>query len=654
MFKEIFQDILKDLGVVGTKRPNEIFCPNCQNKMKILSIVFKGSYSTDKLKIDFCENCESIWFDRGELIKALEMDVKDISKYFPSRTKESVRGTGKRLCPICKSYMTLINYSKDTGIWIDLCPNGCGIFLDAGELELIKLYSLGAFKQQVTDKTLTQPSKQYQTNLENELSKLAEKIIDIKININRKIRNIETIIKNKDLKKMKEFLNKNVFEQELKELGEVSIQIKNLYSNYGNLEKINELQNTVQNIIKSIDIRSNSISERLSTEIKLLESLKESEKEKYISFMESKTELKEAKTELKTELKETKQQEPENKPTTTLPSSLPSPSGDSLASLSGGLSTSSTSAIGASSSSSVTKEEQKQVSKETKDNLPSKTEVKTDKVTQPEKYTKIEKIRLPGFENIFSYFVINDDLFVYSENKIFAYKNNSFEEIKIKELNFRIKKIKVIDDTIFVLGSSGNIMLLNLSFEYKNIYKVGYSDILNLLKIKDKFIAFASNRVYNLNNDFKIIEEKTLNTNFIELYSEEGRNFVVGGTSNLIIFDENLNKIEEYSIGSFQTIKKTKILENSLFLLGSGLLVRFKDKQLNKFNLPKSYLEVNDIEKIEEFYYIACNSGGLYKTLDFNNYHEIKLDTFDNIYSVILYKNRIILTCANSNIIILS
>ncbi|MCS7164670.1 MAG: zf-TFIIB domain-containing protein [Candidatus Calescibacterium sp.] len=602
MFKEIFEDILKDLGIATSRRPKELVCPNCSNRMKKLLIKIKKADSHEDLQLDFCQECEGIWFDRGELVKSLEIDIKDISKYFPSKTKESIKGSGRRICPVCQRKLSIINYSKDSNIWVDICSNGCGIFLDSGELELIKLYSINpsylatvqkrqvlypGVKEQVSD------PKSTLTSFTADIKNLSSKIDNLKNKVIQRTKEIEETIKTKDIGSLRKLIDKEIFAEEKREISELYQEVRNMYQKYSSQREIEELQSTLENIMKFVDIRTNTIKQRVSSEISTLETINYTEKQ-----IESKLEPKENQT-----VKETNIQQPVN-----------------------------------------------QVLQQTKSQEVQQEVQQLPQQSKTEKQIKTERIKLPGFENIYNYLILNGNLYLFSENKIFIYKDKSFDEIKIKELNFRIKKVKLVNDKVYLLGSSGGIIELDTNMEFRNYYRIGYSDINSLLFTESKILVLSSNRVYFVDNSFKVIQEKSVSTNFLEEFNGK----ILGGTTSLIVFDAELNKIKEYSMGSYQQIKKVKVLDNKLFLLSSGVLMIFEADNIAKFNLPKSYLELNDIQKIDDIYYICCNSGGFYSTNDFRNYEEIKLNTFDNIYSIIYYGEKIYLGCSNSNVIVFS
>lgn len=85
------------------------------------------------IEIDCCLGCRSIWLDLGELELLLAQSSMDCSNLFIP-AKNSKEKTFK--CPICTKKMEKVNF-KDSGIILDRCIKGCGIWFDQGELEKI-------------------------------------------------------------------------------------------------------------------------------------------------------------------------------------------------------------------------------------------------------------------------------------------------------------------------------------------------------------------------------------------------------------------------------------------------------------------------------------------------------------------------------------
>jgi len=110
-------------------------CPKCVGKLQ--------KKQMEKIEVDSCFVCEGVWFDAGELEEAIKRDAHDFK--FISVGKEIFDGAeiaaadidlnkeeGK--CPRCDTLMNQTEYEKNRKVKIDICPKGCGIWLDGGEI----------------------------------------------------------------------------------------------------------------------------------------------------------------------------------------------------------------------------------------------------------------------------------------------------------------------------------------------------------------------------------------------------------------------------------------------------------------------------------------------------------------------------------------
>jgi Zn-finger nucleic acid-binding protein len=84
----------------------------------------------------FCRTCHGIWFSREHLAAFLRSASG--TKPLPRKkvfSQKSPLSASERLCPSCES----IDLSPRVidGVEIDVCPTCSGVWLDAGELELI-------------------------------------------------------------------------------------------------------------------------------------------------------------------------------------------------------------------------------------------------------------------------------------------------------------------------------------------------------------------------------------------------------------------------------------------------------------------------------------------------------------------------------------
>ena len=99
-----------------------IECPECREPMIV------AEYGS--VEIDSCPVCGGIWLDGGELESLVG------SAPPPKETADADLGPPDRDCPICVDKLVKDRYGA-TGVVVDRCPNGDGVWLDQGELEQI-------------------------------------------------------------------------------------------------------------------------------------------------------------------------------------------------------------------------------------------------------------------------------------------------------------------------------------------------------------------------------------------------------------------------------------------------------------------------------------------------------------------------------------
>jgi Zn-finger nucleic acid-binding protein len=115
-------------------------CPHCKT-----ASFFTKEYET--VEIDQCKECQGIWLDHNEITQIVTNLATDFSEIETKKTVSSAfsgipKGEFKkeRLCPKCSSAMCPINYTVDSGVIIDRCPNDHGVWLDFFELEQVQQY----------------------------------------------------------------------------------------------------------------------------------------------------------------------------------------------------------------------------------------------------------------------------------------------------------------------------------------------------------------------------------------------------------------------------------------------------------------------------------------------------------------------------------
>ncbi len=117
----------------------EFLCPKCSAVME--RVEYEG------LSLLRCPNGDGHWISGSKLAEIVKKEEEKIpKKYFDEVSKSGRQITDQRgvvldvKCPQCGAMCKKINYSYSSGIIIDHCPNGCGIWLDAGELEKVQAF----------------------------------------------------------------------------------------------------------------------------------------------------------------------------------------------------------------------------------------------------------------------------------------------------------------------------------------------------------------------------------------------------------------------------------------------------------------------------------------------------------------------------------
>ncbi|MBU1044709.1 MAG: zf-TFIIB domain-containing protein [Candidatus Omnitrophica bacterium] len=116
-------------------------CPKCLGKLQ--------KQQVEHIELDVCFVCEGIWFDAGELEAVIKADSKDFKYIDVGREafdgKEAIAAglvldKEKGKCPICNDGTELVRtvYKPKPEFNIDLCPKGHGVWLDGGEIQMIR------------------------------------------------------------------------------------------------------------------------------------------------------------------------------------------------------------------------------------------------------------------------------------------------------------------------------------------------------------------------------------------------------------------------------------------------------------------------------------------------------------------------------------
>jgi len=106
-------------------------CPRCNVELELEK--YKG------IEVDRCPNCQGMWLDFHELdqLEDIAFDIDELkgTMVYSPRTSEL-------LCPRCLKTMKAFEYRAYYDLELDVCPEGHGFWLDAGEekrvLELMR------------------------------------------------------------------------------------------------------------------------------------------------------------------------------------------------------------------------------------------------------------------------------------------------------------------------------------------------------------------------------------------------------------------------------------------------------------------------------------------------------------------------------------
>lgn len=107
-----------------------MICPVC--RQGALIVEYKN------IELDYCPNCQGVWFDGGELELLLEIaGLGDYDKYLDGmiNAAEAKTAEKKRKCPVCRRKMKKTYVDEGKTIMVDVCSHGHGIWFDKGEVQ---------------------------------------------------------------------------------------------------------------------------------------------------------------------------------------------------------------------------------------------------------------------------------------------------------------------------------------------------------------------------------------------------------------------------------------------------------------------------------------------------------------------------------------
>lgn len=106
-------------------------CPGCRRE---LTDVAKGQ------GLFRCSQCAGLWLNEDLFAWCLKAPEEAIAAVLDGSSGDHTfqRSAEARRCPACDTEMDNYPFGYQSGIWVDGCNHGHGIWLDAGELRLVR------------------------------------------------------------------------------------------------------------------------------------------------------------------------------------------------------------------------------------------------------------------------------------------------------------------------------------------------------------------------------------------------------------------------------------------------------------------------------------------------------------------------------------
>ena len=106
-----------------------MICPVCKSGMIVIEY--------NNIELDYCTDCQGVWFDSGELellLKSCQME--DIEPFLDNiiNSPDTPSSEKKRKCPICRRKMKKKSIGEEPRLLIDMCGRGDGLWFDGGEI----------------------------------------------------------------------------------------------------------------------------------------------------------------------------------------------------------------------------------------------------------------------------------------------------------------------------------------------------------------------------------------------------------------------------------------------------------------------------------------------------------------------------------------
>ena len=122
-----------------------MICPKCHVPMIVVEY--------DDVELDYCLQCEGLWFDSGEIELVGAKSGVEAEESFSTRPASTSEASLK--CPICRKKMDKRLLGKKGSVLADVCPACDGLWLDKGELEQVLAQQMDDVEDTVKERLAT-------------------------------------------------------------------------------------------------------------------------------------------------------------------------------------------------------------------------------------------------------------------------------------------------------------------------------------------------------------------------------------------------------------------------------------------------------------------------------------------------------------------
>jgi len=133
--------------IVDTPDPRPPVCPRCRTPL--------APHVQDNEEVDLCPRCGGLWLDRGEFKRVTRESAVYRDAAVDQEFVRSPPGDPLQYVPCvrCGEIMNRKNFARISGVIIDECARH-GVWLDAGEMEKIRLFIADGGLEQAQDRRI--------------------------------------------------------------------------------------------------------------------------------------------------------------------------------------------------------------------------------------------------------------------------------------------------------------------------------------------------------------------------------------------------------------------------------------------------------------------------------------------------------------------